>query len=132
MVELGRRYSNHADQTKALVRTLEMVARIRSGAAGRPSVPSAGNGTTLSTTSGRAIDPSALAASYLTGATLIDLAARYGVSESTIKRALRQHGVREYRSALAVQGWSVAGSSPRRDSRLGRGSGSSWRQAGPG
>lgn len=79
-----------------------MVAGIRSGAAGRPSVP-AGNGTMLSTTSRRAIDPGVLAASYLAGAMLIDLATRYAVSESTIKRTLRQQGVRKHRPAPAVE-----------------------------
>lgn len=46
-----------------------------------------------------AIDPDNLAASYLTGSTLVELAECHGVSASTIKRVLRELGTRKYRNS---------------------------------
>ncbi len=95
MVELSRRYSNRVNQTKTLVKALELV-RAR---------PTPDTGALVSLTSGRTsppmtgrakVDPPAVVASYLSGSRLIDLAEEHGVSASTIKRVLRDEGARKY------------------------------------
>jgi Mor family transcriptional regulator len=49
---------------------------------------------------GRArIDPKIVAAAYLAGSKLDELALPYEVSTSTIKRVLRNHGTKKYRCA---------------------------------
>lgn len=91
-----RRYSNQPDPANPLVRTLQLVDA-------QPSqtsvVPAAGSGAP-SMVGRAAIDPDNLAASYLTGSTLVELAECHGVSASTIKRVLRELGTRKYRNSF--------------------------------
>lgn len=97
-VELTRRYSNHADHTNSLVRTLELVRAQPTQATGVSRAVASGHRAPSLT--GRAkIDPDMVAASYTAGSTLVELAERHGVSESTIKRVLRERGVRKHRRA---------------------------------
>lgn len=95
LVELSRRYSNHVNQTNALLKALELVRTRPTPGTGAPVRPTSGR--TSPPTTGRAkVDPPAVVASYLSGSRLIDLAEQHGVSASTIKRLLRDEGARKH------------------------------------
>ena len=95
MVELSRRYSNHVNQTNALVKTLKLVRTQHTPGTKAPTRPTSGR-TSPSTTGRAKVDPPAVVASYLSGSRLIDLAEEHGVSASTIKRVLRDEGARKH------------------------------------
>lgn len=96
-MELGRRYSNHVNQTNALVKTLELVHQRPAPGTGAPVRP-ASDRTSPRTTGRTKVDPSTVVASYLGGSRLIDLAEEHGVSASTIKRVLRDENVRKHQA----------------------------------
>jgi hypothetical protein len=98
-VELLRRYSNRRELLGPLVSALQMVRANAAMPDDRPSVASV-DGSRLPAVPARdVIDTQALVAAYQAGATQVELATAHGVSPSTIKRLLRDHGGRKYKRA---------------------------------
>ena len=95
-MELSRRYSNHVTQTDALGKALELV-RAQPARHGGAGVSAALHRSGAPATGRARVDPSTAAAVYLRGSTVIELADLFGVSVSTIKRVLRDEGVRKHR-----------------------------------
>jgi hypothetical protein len=100
-VELLSRYSNQPDIAKPLVKLMQLVATEPAADAERsplvladdsrpPALPFAAR---LSEA-----EVQTMIKSYLDGRTRVELAADFAVSDCTIKRLLRQHGVRKYRN----------------------------------
>lgn len=95
-VELTRRYSNHPDLLNPLVRVL---AKIRSDAedGGQPDLGAVhGKQPDIWRIADRLTDQdvATLLDAYRAGTPTRVLAARYGISPTSIKRLLREHGVR--------------------------------------
>jgi len=78
-----------------MAKTLELVRTRPASAAGAPVRPASGRTSPLTTGQAK-VDSSTIVASQLSGSKLIDLIAEYGVSASTIKRALRDDGARKH------------------------------------
>jgi hypothetical protein len=100
-VELLRRYSNQPQLTKSLVSLLQLVAIEPSAAAEpQPLVSADGSGSPRQTlaTLMSAADVQAMVKSYLSGRKIVELAVDFDVSDSSIKRLLRQHSARKYRT----------------------------------
>ncbi len=103
LVELLSRYSNQPDIAKPLVKLMQLVATepaadtdpsplVLADSSRPPALPFAAR---LS-----AEDVQTMIKSYLAGRTIVEMGAQYGVSESTIKRLLRQYGARKGQRAL--------------------------------
>jgi transcriptional regulator of aromatic amino acid metabolism len=96
-VELARRYSNRPELLNPLVRTLDKIHN------GTPSddvdlAVVEGRQARVPTVNDRLTpaDIQILIDSYMAGATSKKLAEEYGFSGTTIKRILREHGIRKY------------------------------------
>jgi DNA invertase Pin-like site-specific DNA recombinase len=103
MVELCRRYSNCPDLLNPLVSVLE---KIKNGTPGTESVlvPVYGKEPGVWRVADRLspADVGTLIESYRAGSTARLLAERYSVSTATVKRLLRDHGVRKQRPRVVA------------------------------
>jgi site-specific DNA recombinase len=104
MVELLRRYSNRPQPLKSLVRVMHLIDTEPPATPDEQtlvSVDESGPRVRPSIARTAMISPQAVVEAYRAGATQAELAARHGVSDSTIKRLLRDHGARKQRQRTA-------------------------------
>ena len=97
MVELCRRYSNRPDLLGPLVRTWQKINQDAPAGDDSDLAPVPGKEACVWRVADRLSlsDVQTMIGSYRSGSTARFLSERYGVSTSTIKRLLREHGVRK-------------------------------------
>lgn len=104
-VELLRRYSNRDDLLKPLVSVLERISE-ESPASDEEAQPASADGSSPQAwrVSDRlsSADIKILVRSYLAGSTIRELAQQYGISTTSVKRVLREHGARKLRPRRAA------------------------------
>lgn len=104
-MELLRRYSNHDDLLKPLVSILERISDELPATEKEAQVASADGPTPRTSHVSDRLTPAeikTLVTSYLAGSTIRVLAEQYGISNSSVKRLLREHGAREQRPRRAA------------------------------
>lgn len=96
-MELARRYPNRPDLLNPLVRVMSMIGAEPSETADRdrPSVEGANVAPRRISDRFAAHDLNALADAYRSGTTATALATRYGMGLTSVKRLLRERGVRK-------------------------------------
>jgi hypothetical protein len=97
-VELLSRYSNREDLLKPLVNVLERVNSEPEPEEQQDQLPSADGPTPATWRVSERLSPAdvkTLVKSFLTGDTIRVLAERYGISTTSVKRLLREHGARK-------------------------------------
>ena len=104
-MELLRRYSNRDDLLKPLVSVLERINEDLPASQEEAQLVSADGPTPRAWHVSDRLSPTAvktLVTSYRAGSTIRVLAEQYGISTSSVKRLLREHGARKQRPRSAA------------------------------